>query len=96
MAGRLIWSPDALADVAAIGAFIEADSPAHARRVVQKIVDSVESVLDHPRLGRVVPEFDDPDLRERFVYSYRIIYSIDGGDVSVIAVVHGRRLLENL
>ena len=41
-----------------------------------------------------MPEFDDKTLRERFVYSYRIIYRIEGQIVTVAAVIHGNRLLE--
>jgi plasmid stabilization system protein ParE len=42
----------------------------------------------------VVPEFEDESLRERFVYSYRIIYSVQGQTVTVAAVIHGKRMLE--
>jgi plasmid stabilization system protein ParE len=40
-----------------------------------------------------VPEFDDANLRERFVYSYRIIYQIEEHNVTVAAVIHGKRIL---
>jgi len=42
-----------------------------------------------------VPEFDDKNLRERFVYSYRIIYRIEDHTVTIAAVIHGRRMLED-
>jgi toxin ParE1/3/4 len=41
-----------------------------------------------------VPVFQDKSLRERFVYSYRIIYLVQGHTVTVAAVIHGKRLLE--
>ena len=47
-----------------------------------------------PDLGRVVPEFDDPALRERFFYSYRVIYKVEPHRVLIVAVIHGRRLIE--
>ena len=34
-------------------------------------------------------------MRERFVYSYRIIYRVQGQTVTVAAVIHGSRLLES-
>jgi toxin ParE1/3/4 len=42
----------------------------------------------------MVPEFEDEALRERFVYSYRVIYRIQGQTITVAAVIHGNRLLE--
>jgi hypothetical protein len=42
-----------------------------------------------------VPEFDDVNLRERFVYSYRVIYRIEANIVTIAAVVHGKRMLLN-
>jgi plasmid stabilization system protein ParE len=43
-----------------------------------------------------VPEFEDETLREHFVYSYRIIYRIQGQTVTIAAVIHGKRLLEDV
>ena len=42
----------------------------------------------------MVPEFEDQALRERFVYSYRIIYRVQGQTVTITAVIHGQRMLE--
>jgi plasmid stabilization system protein ParE len=42
----------------------------------------------------VVPEFDDPALRERFVYSYRVIYRVEPHRLLIVAVIHGKRLIE--
>jgi plasmid stabilization system protein ParE len=45
-------------------------------------------------LGRVVPEFGDEAIREVFAYSYRIVYRIEAGEITIAAVIHGKRLLE--
>ena len=36
----------------------------------------------------------DPAFREVFAFSYRVIYRVEEEVVTVIAVVHGKRLLE--
>jgi len=38
----------------------------------------------------------DESVRERFIYSYRVIYEIRSSYVEIIAVIHGRRLLESI
>ncbi|MFP4174137.1 MAG: type II toxin-antitoxin system RelE/ParE family toxin, partial [Candidatus Hydrogenedentota bacterium] len=32
------------------------------------------NIGEFPRMGRAVPEIGDENIRERFVYSYRLIY----------------------
>ena len=66
----------------------------YARAVVAKIVETAEAIPDHPEPGRIVPEIDDRSIRERFVYSYRIIDRIAQERILVATVVHGSRLLE--
>ena len=94
MARALAWSPEAIEDVEGIASYIERDSQWYARAVASKIVETAESIRDFPELGRVVPEIGDPEIRERFVYSYRIIYRLEPERVLVAAVIHGSRLLQ--
>lgn len=93
---RVSWSPAALDDVDAIAEYISRDSPAYAQAVVNKLLETARKLEDFPNAGRIVPELDDEAFRERFVYSYRLIYRVQGSEVLVAAVVHGRRLLDPL
>jgi plasmid stabilization system protein ParE len=94
MARRLDWSPEALEDVESIASYIERDSAWYAMAVVTKIVETAESIPGFPELGRVVPEIGDAAIRERFAYSYRIIYRLQPERILVAAVIHGSRLLQ--
>lgn len=91
MARVLVWSPEAVEDIDAIAAYIERDSPWYARAVASKIVETAESTPVYPELGRVVPEIDDPAIRERLVHRYRVIYRLDEARVLIVAVIHGRQ-----
>jgi toxin ParE1/3/4 len=94
MAYRVVWSPRALDDIDSIASYIARDSTVHASAVVTKIIRTARTLRRFPFTGRIVLEFDDENLRERFVYSYRIIYRVQGNVVTVAAVIHGRRMLE--
>ena len=94
MAYRVVWSPRALDDVESIASYIARDSTSHASAVVAKIIRATRTLRRFPLAGRIVPEFEDETLRERFVYSYRIIYRIQGRTVTIAAVIHGQRMLE--
>ena len=95
MAQTLIWSREALDDIDAIAEYISRDSIFYANQVVERLLQLGESLPAQPRLGRAVPELNDPKVRERFVYSYRMIYEVRDEAVYVLAVIHGRRLLES-
>ena len=44
----------------------------------------------------IVPEFGNDTIREKFVYSYRIIYRIHGDTLTIAAVIHGKKLFDKL
>jgi len=93
MAYRVAWSPRGLADLEAIAEYVAADSPFYARAVVKKITDLTRNLSRFPRAGRKVPEFEDENIRELLAYSYRVIYQIEGSEVTIAAVIHGKRNL---
>ena len=88
------WSPEALEDEDNIAAYISKDSPYYASAVVKNILDTADSLDKFPYIGPIVPEIGEQEFRERFVYSYRLIYRVLNGEVMVVAVIHGRRLLD--
>jgi len=91
---KIIWSQEALDDIESIATYIEKDSPMYAKSVVQTLFSKVTLLPDFPLIGRVVPEYQDENIRELFVYSYRVIYKISSQAIHIIAVIHGKRLIE--
>ena len=91
MARKVIWADGAVADLDAAADYISKDSPAYAASFVLQSLKASRSLGDLPERGRVVPEFKREDIREIFVFSYRLIYRIDELRVSVLAFIHGRR-----
>ncbi|MDF5715413.1 MAG: type II toxin-antitoxin system RelE/ParE family toxin [Rhizonema sp. NSF051] len=94
MAYRVVWSLKALEDVDAIAAYISRDSTSYGAALVQKILDSISKLGEFPLSGHLVPEFGEETIREVSAYSYRIIYRIEGDTVTIAAVIHGKKLLE--
>ena len=93
---RVAWSPEAVEDVEAIAQYIARDSQFYARAVATKIVETTRSIERFPWIGRVVPELSNENIRERFVYSYRVIYQVEDARILIAAVIHGKRLIENI
>jgi toxin ParE1/3/4 len=65
--------------------------PLNAGAVVRRIVGLAQSLTKFPLSGRKVPEFEDESIRELIAYTYRIIYFVDQSEVTIAAVIHGRR-----
>jgi len=94
MAHRIVWSRRAAQDLESIAEYIATDSPAYAGIVLKSIVNQTKILERFPQAGRKVPEFDDETIRELVVYSYRIIYRLQEDEALVVAVIHGKRILQ--
>ena len=90
------WSPEAIEDLDSIAEYIARDSEFYARAVVTEIVAVARNLYEYPMMGRIVPETGDTHIRERTVYNYRLVYRYEPQRILVVAVIHGKRLLENI
>ena len=87
---RLRFSPKALADLAAIHAYISDDSPAAAKRVVRTIIGAMARLKPFPHSGRkglvnATSELVVPKL------SFIVVYIVVRDTVKIIAIVHVTR-----
>lgn len=88
----VFWTARAQADLAAIHAFVEADSPPFATVVVRRLLKAVERLQEFPQSGRSVPEYSDATIREVILPPYRIVYRIvDLENIHVLTVHHAAR-----
>ena len=94
MAYGIVWARRALQDLESIASYIAQDSPAYAATVVRTLVNQTKMLANFPRSGRKVPEFDNENIRELLVYSYRLIYQLREDELVVAAVIHGKRILQ--
>ena len=83
------WSLTAGNDLQNIGDFIARDSILHAITFVDRIVESSETLLKSPQIGRIVPEFNRTDLQKLIFRGYRIVYLLQNNKVLILRVVHG-------
>ncbi|MGL4421069.1 MAG: type II toxin-antitoxin system RelE/ParE family toxin [Gemmataceae bacterium] len=90
----LNWTENALADLRSISSYYERSAPTYARVIVHRLFDICEILVEEPRRGPLVPEYDDESIRELFEHPYRIIYRIvHPNRVDIVAVIHAARRL---
>lgn len=64
------------------------------KRLIEKLLSEIERLADHPKSGRVVPEFNTEHLREIIHPPFRIVYRCDRKKVRIVRVWRGERLLK--
>ena len=94
MAYEIRWSPRALSNLEEITNYIAKDSEYYAAVFVKKIIALVESIPLFPLSGRIVPEYNDENIREKFYQSYRIIYRLKENTIEIVASFHGSKHLK--
>ncbi len=93
MVYRLIWSPTARLDLRNISAYITEDSPLAARKFIQGVFQTVERLSEFPHSGRIVPEFNEPNIREVIRKPCRVVYRINRQEqvIEIVRVWHAAR-----
>lgn len=89
---RVIWAPQALADLEAIGDVIAREAPRYAQMLTNGVFEAAERLELFPRSGRVVPEIGDEAMREMLYRGYRIMYVVSGAEgeeeAKILTVFH--------
>ncbi|WP_138498855.1 type II toxin-antitoxin system RelE/ParE family toxin [Spirosoma lacussanchae] len=85
----------AIDDLDAINEYRSAYSPAYADHLIDTIIAKIDRLRTFPQLGRKVPEFDLPTLRELIHNDYRIVYKlVDDEKIDIITIQHSSRNLQ--
>ena len=90
---KIIWSEKALKDIEEIVSYISKDSELYAVNFASKIISSIDALKLFPEMGRVVPEYHDPKIREIIYRNYRIVYQVTERAVEIVTVFHGSTLI---
>lgn len=85
---KIIWSDRALDDLENIGNYISQDSIKYAKITLQRILESAKLVETNPKIGRVVPEIGNKNIREFIAGRYRIIYHLQAKESASILTIH--------
>jgi plasmid stabilization system protein ParE len=71
--------------------YVAQDSRPAAERLLIQALDAASSLDLNSERGRIVPELNQPNIRELFVQRYRLLYEVKTAEVQVLAFVHGAR-----
>ena len=87
----MFWSATAAEHLEAIASYVAAVSPVYALRLVDRIFAHTDQIAAFPDAGPVVPEANDPTIRQVFEGPYRIMYFVQPARIDVLAIIHWRQ-----
>ncbi len=74
--------------------YLEQGVPQIGQDFVKSIIEHIETLNEHPDIGRVVPEFNDELIREIIHSPFRVVYLRESKTINIIRVWRSERLLK--
>lgn len=91
---KIVWTEIALNDLKGIFDYISVNSRRYASLTASKIYNKIQLLLINPRMGRVVPELKNNQIRELIEGNYRIIYLLKSPErIDILRIHHSSRRL---
>jgi addiction module RelE/StbE family toxin len=91
---KIVWTKWSLKDLKLIFEYIKVDSPFYAIRFINGIVVRTDQLVEFPESGRIVPEKDDPSIRELIEGNYRIFYKVQRTTVTILRIHNSSRRIK--
>lgn len=91
---KVIWTDFAIEDLKSIHDCIALDSKTYASKFIEKIIQRVDQLENHPESGRIVPEFNNETLSGLIEGNYRIVYKVAKDRIGIVRIHHSARQLK--
>lgn len=95
---RVIWSPEAYERLKTIKEFIEKDSPQASQKIVQGILEQIDTIARFRRIGKSAFSSTYPNLRLLIWKKYKIYYNYHESDdvVEIWGIWDSRSMLPKI
>jgi len=87
---RIVWSSAAWTDVDRLHAFLAEHDLDAADAVFDRLANSPTALLNFPRRGPRLSQFDPREVREYRVGNYLLRYELAGTDIFVLRFFHAK------
>ncbi len=83
---KVVWTYRARGRLQDIYEKIAEDQPSNADQFLDQLIERGDSLTEQHFRGRMVPEYENPTIREVFEGEYRIIYQAGDSVVTILTV----------
>ena len=88
---KVVWTKQGYSTLDEAVDYVAQDSLTAAQQLLESALDSAESLSMFGERGRIVPELQQPNVRELLIQRYRLIYEVFDAKVEILAFIHGAR-----
>ncbi len=93
---NLVYTVDAVEDLARLREFIKIHHPVAAHRISAKLIESITTLIEHPKIGFPVPKAPDPEMiRDLIIGDYIVRYMLHKNTTVILRIWHHREDREN-
>ena len=86
---KLVYSQDAVADLARLRDFIAHNDPTAAARIAADLVSRINGLCAFPEMGRSVSQAPEPDSIRDFIFGkYVVRYTVHGSALVILRIWH--------
>jgi len=62
----------------------------------KKVLSLIDNLISFSQMGRIVPEYNNPKIREILYQNYRIVYRIKKNAIYIVLIIHGTKELPQI
>lgn len=84
---QVIWEEDAIFDLINLRNYIEKDNPTSAKKIATKILQSINTLIEHPLLGKAGRIHKTRELVIT-ASKYTVIYKAEAESITILRVFH--------
>ncbi len=88
---RIRYTAEAVSDLERLRAFVAEHDPAAAKRINQRLLETLDALAEQPCTGRVVGGMAEPGVRQWVVREYVVRYLVWADEVVKLRLRHGRK-----
>lgn len=86
------WEPKARERLKEIIEYLHQRDPDYAFAWINRIYNATDQLETFPEMGRIIPELENPRLRELiFEGRYRVMYRLTSDEIQILTVRDGRQ-----
>jgi plasmid stabilization system protein ParE len=87
---KLYWTDKGLSDLTRLHEFLSPVNPRAAAKVVQSLAKAPTRLLEFPRIGEKLQQFEPREVRRLLIGRYEVRYEIQGDALYVLRIWHTR------
>lgn len=87
---QLYWTPASRRDLLRLHDFLRTESPRAAAKVLMKLTEAANKLMELPRTGYVQEAYLPRDVRSLIVGDYELRYEIVGSLLAILRIWHTR------